>query len=223
MRIIHRNKRLFCFVLVLGSLLMGSLPVWAVSQYDIDQLQLRREALAKQAAEQAAYMDRLAAESALFVVRKQALDQCIATNSQEIELLNQQIELYHQMLQEKSSELNEAVYAEENQNRQLRSRMRAMEESGDINYLSVLLESSSLSELLSRIADISDITRYDKELQENYRITRENRAQIAEEYQALLAQQKDIQSELAQKRDYLDEQIAAAAALVKNLLSFSKN
>ena len=216
-------KSFLCLVLVSGVLAALSVNAMAVSQYEIDQLRLRREALAEQAAEQAAYMDKLAAESALFVVRKQALDQCIATNTQEIQLLNEQIELYNQMLEEKSSELNEAIYAEERQNRQLRTRMRAMEETGDMSYISVLLESTSLSELLSRMADISDITRYDKELQNSYRVTRENRAQIAEEYQALLAQQKDVQSQLAQKRDYLDEQIAAAAALVKSLEENSAN
>ena len=216
-------KSVFCFALLLSMLAAFSLSAMAVSQYDIDQLKLRRETLAKQAQEQAAHMEQLAAESALFAVRKLALDQCIATNTEEVALLNEQIELYNQMLEEKSSELNEAVYAEEKQNQQLRVRMRAMEESSGMSYLSVLLESNSLSELLSRMADFSDISRYDKELERNYRTLRENRAQIAQEYQDIVAQQKDIKAELAQKRSYLDDQIAASAALVKSLEENSAN
>lgn len=210
-------KSILSLALVLCTLMLCSLSAMAVSQYEIDQLKLRRETLAQQAAEQAAYIEQLAEESALFAVRKLALDQCITTNSEEIKLLNEQIELYNRMLEEKSSELNEAIYAEEKQSQQLRIRMRAMEESTDMGYISVLLESASLSELLSRIADISDITRYDKELQESYRTTRENRAQIAQEYQDILSQQQDIQFELAQKKNYLDEQIAAAAVLMASL------
>ena len=219
----HLFKSVFSLALVLGMLSALSLSAVAVSQYDIDQLKLRRETLAKQAQEQAEHMEQLAAESALFAVRKLALDQCIATNTEEVALLNEQIELYNQMLEEKSSELNEAVYAEEKQNRQLRVRMRAMEESSGMSYISVLLESNSLSELLSRMADFSDISRYDKELEKNYRTLRENRAQIAQEYQDIVAQQKDIKSELAQKRSYLDDQIAASAALVKSLEENSAN
>ena len=216
-------KSIISLALVLCTLMLCSLSAMAVSQYEIDQLQLRRQALAQQAAEQAAYMNKLAEESALFAVRKLALDQCISTNAEEIELLNEQIELYNQMLEKKSSELNEAIYAEEKQNRQLRVRMRAMEESSDMSYISVLLESASLSELLSRIADISDITRYDRELEESYRTTRENRAQIAEEYREILSQQQDIQSELAQKKSYLNEQIEAAAVLMASLNENSAN
>ena len=223
MRKNHLFKILFSLVVVLSMLVTLSLSAMAVTQYDIDQLKLRRETLAQQAKEQAAHMEQLAAESALFAVRKLALDQCIATNNEEVALLNEQIDLYNQMLEEKSSELNEAVFAEEKQNRQLRVRMRAMEETSGMNYLSVLLESSSLSELLSRIADFSDISRYDKELETNYRTLRENRAQIAQEYQDILAQQKNVKSELAQKQSYLNDQIAASAALVKSLEENSAN
>ncbi len=219
----HLYKKFCAIVLVLCTFVLCSINAAAVSQYDIDQLQLRRNALAEQAAEQAALMEKLSEESALFAVRKLALDQCIITNRQEISLLNEQIRLYNEMLSEKSTELNEAIYAEEKQTRQLKTRMRAMEETTDMSYISVLLESASLSELLGRIADISDITRYDKELQESYRLARENRAEIAEEYTLLLEQQHGIQSELSAKQDYLDEQIAAAQALMESLSEDSAN
>ena len=216
-------RTILSLVLVLCLLIGGAVSAMAVSQYEIDQLELRREALAQQAAEQTAYMNALAEESALFAVRKLALDQCITTNEEEIRLLNEQIELYNAMLSEKSAELNEAIYAEERQSQQLRSRMRAMEETTGMSYLSVLLESASLSELLGRLADISDITRYDRQLESSYRTTRENRAQIAGEYQQLLTEQQSIQSELAEKKNYLNEQIAAAAALMLSLDEDSAN
>ncbi|MBQ0134644.1 MAG: peptidoglycan DD-metalloendopeptidase family protein [Clostridiales bacterium] len=216
-------RRLFALAAGMALLLALTLPAMAVSQYDIDQLALRRQALAEQAAEQAARIDKLNAESALFADRKLALDQCIETNRQEIELLNEQIKLYNQMLEEKSGELNEAIYAEEQQNQALRTRMRAMEETTDMSYLSVLLESNSLSELLSRIADINDITRYDRELQESYRQARSNKAQITREYQDMLTEQQSIQSELAARQSYLDGQIEAAQLLMESLSEDSEN
>lgn len=223
MRMKKSFRTLVVFMLIFCMLSLCAPGALAVSQYEINQLALRREALAEQAREQAAYMQTLAEESALFAVRKLALDQCIVTNEEEIGLLNEQIELYNSMLSEKSSELNDAIYAEERQSQQLRARMRAMEETSGMSYLSVLLESASLSELLGRLADIADITRYDRELETNYRTMRENREQIAQEYQQLLSDQQNVQAELAEKKDYLNEQIAAAADLVKSLEENSAN
>ncbi len=223
MRIKNLRRKFLVFVIALCALTSSSMGVLAVSQYEIDTLRSRREALAQQAADQAEYMQKLADESALFAVRKLALDQCIATNAEEIRLLNEQIELYNRMLEEKSAELHEAAEAEEEHTRQLRVRMRAMEENGEMSYISVILESASLSEMLGRIADISDITRYDRELEANYRYAKENRAQIAGEYREILAQQEDMQSELAVKRAYLDSQRSAADALVQSLSEDSVN
>ena len=223
MRMKKTFRTLVVFMLIFCMLSLCAPGALAVSQYEINQLALRREALAEQAREQAAYMQALAEESALFAVRKLALDQCIVTNEEEIELLSEQIELYNRMLEEKSGELNDAIYAEERQSQQLRARMRAMEETSGMSYLSVLLESASLSELLGRLADIADITRYDRALETRYRNLRENREQIAQDYQQLLSDQQNVQAELAEKKDYLNEQIAAAADLVKSLEENSAN
>ncbi|MDY5100019.1 MAG: peptidoglycan DD-metalloendopeptidase family protein [Oscillospiraceae bacterium] len=195
----------------------AALPARAVSQSDIDRLQEKREALAARAAEQQSEIDALAEAQALYVVRKMALDQRIETNREEIEVITQQVALYDEMLREKENELMAAINAEETQSRQLRARMRAMEESGGLNYLSVLLDSHSLTDLLSRMADISDITQYDKELEERYRSARSDKESLRGEYQDMLAVQQGIQAELADKQSYLNSQVEAAAALLQRI------
>ena len=195
----------------------AALPARAVSQSDIDRLQEKREELAARAAEQQSEIDALAEAQALYVVRKMALDQRIETNREEIEVITQQVALYDEMLREKENELMAAINAEETQSRQLRARMRAMEESGGLNYLSVLLDSHSLTDLLSRMADISDITQYDKELEERYRSARSDKESLRGEYQDMLAVQQGIQAELADKQSYLNSQVEAAAALLQRI------
>lgn len=211
------GKIFLCFLA--AAVLTGALcvPARAVSQSQIDELKAERARLQARAEEQQTEIDRLSEAQALYVVRKMALDQRIETNRQEIEVINRQIELYNQMLREKEEELNAAVEAEENQARQLRSCMRAMEEGGSMSYLNVLLESDSLTDLLSRTADITDITRHDRELEANFRNARSYKESLRSDYRELLSEQETMQEELAEKQAYLDSQVEAACSLLANI------
>ena len=208
----------FCSLLLVGMMLLSPMmQVRAVSQYDIEQLQEKRAALAARAEEQQAAIDAMAETQTLCVTRKLALDQRIETNREEIRVISEQVELYDEMLREKEEELMEAISAEEAQSKQLRVRMRAMEENGRMSYVSVLLASGSLTDLLSRIADISDITQYDRDLEKKYRDARSDKEDLRGEYQELLNVQEGIRAELADKQAYLDTQVEAAAALLAQI------
>ena len=215
---LNTKKCAFVCLLIAGLMLFSPvMQVRAVSQYDIDQLQEKRDALAAKAAAQQAEIDAMAETQTLCVTRKLALDQRIETNREEIRVITEQVELYNEMLEEKEAELMAAISAEEDQSRKLRVRMRAMEENGNMSYLSVLLASGSLTDLLSRIADIADITQYDRELEQQYRNARSDKEDLRSEYQDLLAVQQGIQAELADKQAYLDTQVEAAAALLAEI------
>ena len=221
---LNTKKCAFVCLLIAGLMLFPPvMQVRAVSQYDIDQLQLKRDALAAKAAAQQAEIDAMAETQTLCVTRKLALDQRIETNREEIRVITEQVELYNEMLEEKEAELMAAISAEEDQSRKLRVRMRAMEENGNMSYLSVLLASGSLTDLLSRIADIADITQYDRELEQQYRNARSDKEDLRSEYQDILAVQQGIQAELADKQAYLDTQVEAAAALLAEIDENSEN
>lgn len=152
--------RMLAFVLIFA---VGLAPVCAaVTQAEIDELQERKEALEARILEQQETVDKLNESKALFIDRKAALDAQIELNREEIELINDQIQVYDELIQDKEQELAEAMEAEETQSRQLRIRMRAMEESGSLSYVAVLFEAESLSDLLSRIADVTAIMEYDR-------------------------------------------------------------
>ncbi len=224
----NKKRRIFIGVvsallvaLMLFSLVMGAIPALAVSQSDIDALEEEKERLAEQSAQQQEVIDQLNASKALFVDRKMALDQQIELNRQEIALITSQIQLYDQLISEKEQELEEALAAETAQGELLRARMRVMEENGNWSYVAILFEATSFTDLLSRVADITDIMHYDQELEEQYMSTRADVEAIKEDYETAQAERQEIKKELESKQARLDAQVEAAYTLLADIDSLA--
>lgn len=214
----------FLLALLLAfSVLLPAAPARAVSQSDIDALEAQKAALEAKAQAQQATIDELNSSKALFIDRKAALDTQIQLNRQEIELINDQIQLYDELISQKESELESAMADEERQTELLRTRMRAMEENGTLSYVSILFEANSFTDLLSRIADITDIMHYDKTLEESYMSTREDVESIKTGYEETQLEQEALKKELDSKKAQLDSQTEAACNMIANLDELSEN
>ena len=81
----------------------ASLPAYAVSQSEIDDLQKKLDALEQQAQEQQDVINDLTNQKARFITRKLALDNKIEINRQMIELIGEQIEIYDEIIGEKQA------------------------------------------------------------------------------------------------------------------------
>lgn len=212
-------------VLMALSLILMALPgdANAVSQSEIDELQSKIEMLEQQITEQQQVIDALTENKSLIVYRKAALDEQIGLNKQEIALLTEQIEILDNKIAEKEQELEEAQSAENEQSAQLRERMRIMEEKGDYDVLTFIFQAESLTDLLARIGDYSDIMRYDKELETSLRAARTDVEEIKSEYEQAQAEQALLCEELDAKQGRLDAQVSAACELITNLDELSEN
>lgn len=205
-------------VLLVLSLLLSAIPALAVNESDLEQLAREMALLEQEAQEQQELIDDLDSSKARFLDRKLALDAQIQINQDAITLMEAQIKLYDDMIETKEQELADAQEAEKNQSEQLRSRMRAMEEQNSfVSYAAVLLEASSLTDLLSRLADITDIMHYDKQLEQTYMATRENVETLKAEYEEIQTVQEEARAQLERKEAQLDAQIEAAYLLIANM------
>jgi len=175
-------RSVFCALLAAAAL-AASLPAYAVSQAEIDDLQKKLDALEQQAQEQQDVINDLTSQKARFITRKLALDNKIEINRQMIELIGEQIEIYDEIIAEKQADLDKALEKETAQTELLRSRIRAMEENSTYSYASFIFDSSSVTELLSRIGDVNDIMHYDKTLEEEYMAAREDVESIKKSYE----------------------------------------
>ena len=213
-------RSVFCALLAAAAL-AASLPAYAVSQAEIDDLQKKLDALEQQAQEQQDVINDLTSQKARFITRKLALDNKIEINRQMIELIGEQIEIYDEIITEKQAELDKALEKETTQTELLRSRIRAMEENSTYSYASFIIDSSSVTELLSRFGDVNDIMHYDKTLEEEYMAAREDVESIKKSYEEARHEQELLQKELDTKQAELDAQVEAAYTMIADIETLS--
>ena len=214
--------RVICVVLalifVLGLIMVAITPrASAVSQSEIDALQARRDQIRAQQVEQQNQIDGLRNEKAGVLEQKAALDQEANLTQEEINVVQEQIELYADLIVEKKAELEEAKAEEAEQSELFRVRMREMEEGGKLSFIVVLLESRSISDLLTRIDMISEVMSYDKALE---KAMMDARAKVEEAEQALESAKTEEEAkkgELEARKADLMTQVSEAEALVKSL------
>ena len=212
-------KALLCLLLalVLAVSPLGSLRARAVTQKEIDALKEELAQIDEQIKAQQEVINQLTENKGRVVDRKIAIDAKIDLTMRQIDLINEQVALYKEIIAEKEEELTAALEAEAAQTEILRSRMRAMEENGNYSYVSFLFDADSFSDLLGRIGDISDIMHYDQALEAQYMAAREDVENIKRSYEEYQLQQEELIKELDGKQEELRAQIDAAAKLIATI------
>ena len=92
------------------------------------------------------------------------LDEKISTSEAELQKLNEQVETLKASMKQIEDELNEVTEKYEKQKKVFEKRVVALYETGEIDYLDILLNSNSVSEFVSSYYVIAEITEADNEL-----------------------------------------------------------
>ncbi len=210
-----------CIVLAfifLATLIFGAFgSAFAVSQSEINALKNQQSAIQQQKQALSSKLNDLQSQQDTAINQKAALDEQNDLARQEIELINEQIDLYNNMIEEKAKELEKAKVDEAKQKEALRVRMRAMEESGSLTYISILFDASDFSDLLARMDFIAEVMKYDKALEDSYIAAVKHVAEVKAEYEATLKEQEAAKVELEAKKAELEKQIAAAIVVISSL------
>ena len=201
-------------IALLSSMIVSSL-VYAGAAEDADELQDKLSSLED---EKAAVKERIAE------LTKQA-DDVEATRAalqSEIDLTKEEIatvEAYIERLQQ-TTELEAAEEALEQKEEEFALTVRTTYEQGDSSYLQVLLNSTSFSDLLSRMEIITAIMEDNKKTVAEYTAAKEDIEQKKEELQATQDSQKEYQENLSYKVDELAASEAEQAALAESIEAY---
>lgn len=224
----NRYKKLLCVLLSLALLMPLTAQIlpgaaYAVSESELDELKEERDALVKQRQAQQAVVNDLRAQQASVLAVKQALDERNMYTQWQIDLTQQEIELYDDMIADKSLEVTEAKALELEQLERYRVRVRTMEENGNVSFLAYLFNASSLGELLTAVDDIGEIMQSDRALEDAYIAAREKTEKTVaeyEEYKADIVQKQDeLRTEQAELQSELDEATKLITDITEDLLS----
>ena len=101
------------------------------------------------------------------------LDATLVTIEANIAELESQITQKEADIEETQAELEDAIEVEENQYAAMSSRIKYVYEKGNSDYVTMLLQSKSPSDLLNRLTYVDAITGYDKYMLDSYIANRE--------------------------------------------------
>lgn len=200
-----RGVALFLAGLMLFSLVfaaLGSMFASAASKSQLDALQQEKAALRAEKASAGNAAAKLRKERASYEEQKRALDEKNRIAQEEIINTKEQIDLYSEMIVEKQAEADEAQAAADAQLLRYKQHLRAMEENGTYNfYLSVLFGAENFGELISRIDMITEIMENDKQIEKEYKDSRDVALQAKTELE-------EVQNELEVKKGELEAESA---------------
>ena len=156
---------------ILANIFAG--PAYAVTQGEIDSLKDDAKDLKTQQQELKEQLQEIAADKTKALERKKNLENQIYAVEQEIANIAAQIEMYNALIAQKEEELAQSEREQQQQYELFCQRVRLMEEQGEVSYWSILFTAESFSDLLDRLADISDIMAYDQAVMDQLIATRE--------------------------------------------------
>ena len=164
-----------------------------------------------------AEIDELTESAVGILVQKRALDERNMYTMQQIQLNNEEIALYDQMIADKEQEVLNAQEREQEQLVRYRARVRAMEENGTLNYLAMILKSNNLGEMLTAMDDVEEIMTRDKKLEDDYIHARENTEELKAEYESYREEVNGKQDALRLEQEKLQAEIDEASELLLGL------
>ena len=205
-------------VLMVFSLLASVLPsVFAVSQSDIDALQAKKNELSARVQEAEERVNTLKDAQANVLDQKVALEEKNDAAKEALALVAEEIAMYDGIIADKTEELNAALAREQAQLDKYRVRVRAMEESGGYNILSVLMASGDFNEFLTAMDDMEKIMTADRDLEDQYIAAREESERVKAEYEAVRSECLEKQEMLRAEQKRLEDQIAETEAELADL------
>lgn len=207
------NKKLLCMLLA-GTMLLGSgLNALATSVSEVQQEQTETKNKLSEVNKSITAIEnkRKEIQSQISTLNEDLVDTMLT-----LELLESDLEAKQEEIDAAQAEYDRMKELEEEQYEAMKLRIQYMYEKGDNDYVSMLLEAKSLSDLVNRADFAKEVSDYDDEKLKEYQETKDKVAEtkaVLEEEQAELEEVQEAQE--AYKAE-LDSKIASAKSKVKN-------
>ena len=162
---------LLVFTLVIGlSVMIAGAAKSDDIQDEIDELEAEAERLAAEREELGKEIEKANDEMLDIAAQKEQVDKEIELLNQEISNVNEQIHQYNLLIAEKQTDLNTIQAEQETLLESYKTRIRAIQEHGEISYLSALLNAESLGDVLLYRVMIEEISNADEQMMKELRI-----------------------------------------------------
>lgn len=192
--------------LLLGILLpaISALASDKITQGDIDKIQDELDEIAAQKKDVQAQLNAVRGDMSKAKEMVDLIQSQIILLEYEISVSLRLMDKYDLEIQQMEYDIEDLEALEDEQYREFCGHVRWMEETGSINYLSILFRASSFSELLDYLMLIADIMAYSNRIITNLNETRDSITEARDELQLARDEQKTAHEALKSQRAELD-------------------
>ena len=215
-----KSVRIIAIILVLLMILpflIDAISAYAVTQDEIDAIQNQKNELSQKVSSCKERLAALQSQQSNVLEQKAALMEENKLTQEQIDLVEAQIDIYEEMVKEQAEIVEEAKTREERQLQKYRTRVRAMEENGGVNILSLVLQTESLSELMAAVDDMGEIMESDRVLEDQYIAAREETEEVKANYEEIKADYEEKQVVLRDEQAQLKEQMQITNKVLEDL------
>ncbi|WP_338818857.1 hypothetical protein MTCOM_02610 [Moorella thermoacetica] len=199
-------------LLLMAALALGTVPAHGAS---VDDLQRQQQQLQQNIQEQQKLLQQKNDEGEALLQQLQQIEEDIRQKQAQIASLDQQLAAAQGRVQQVAAELQKAEAAQETRMSILRSRLKDIYQVGRVNYLEVLLQSTSLEDFLVRLELLTKIARGDINLIDEIKA---EKAKIAAQ-KAELEAERDHIAQLRRQADNERVQLASRQENQRQLLA----
>lgn len=202
-------------LLVLAFVMAASSMIYTFADPNVDALKKEMEEKNKKLKQTQQAINKVQTEKKEVAKQVIALDKKLSQTEEELDSVENQLTGLEAQILITKRDLERATQDADGQRELLKKRVRVMYETGSVGYLSVILESTSFGDFISRVDFLKKIVNYDVELLQNMKTHRDNIAQKKVQLQSEMDQKEKLKQQISNKK----EQVASAKADRSKLLS----
>ena len=216
------RKKIVSAIAILLALLMAASLVFSVIPMTayaatLDEIKSQKNELSSQVKACQERLEELQNQQSNVLEQKAALDEQNKLANQQLTLIADEIESYNMLIKEKAKEVEKAKNKEADQLERYRTRIRAMEENGGYNVLSLIMQSTNFADMLTAMDDMGEIMESDKDLQQQYMDAREETEEVKAKYEEEKAGYEADQAVLKEEQAEIGRQIQEATKTLESL------
>lgn len=201
-------------IVLLLALTLSFLPAYGYSA-SLDDLQKQQQQVQQSIEQQQKLLQQKNDEGEALLKQLQQIEEDIRQKQAQIASLDQQLAAAQGRVQQVTAELQQAEAAQESRMNILRSRLKDIYQVGQVNYLEVLLKSTSLEDFLVRVELLANVARGDIKLIDEIKA---EKAKIAAQ-KAELEAERDHIAQLRRQADSERVQLASRQENQRQLLA----
>lgn len=218
-----KTQRIIVIIVAAALLLSVMLPVLSVfaqagvTKSDIQNIKDELSDIQSQKKEAEARLKAIRNDLSKAKEQVELIQNQVLLTEQEINASQAMLDEYDNQIAVKESEIAELERQEEEQYQEFYQQVRWMEETGGVNYLSILFEANSFADMLDQAMLIGDIMEYSNGIIEKLKATQQDLDMAREGLQTDRDAQALVQQELEAKKDELEAKRSEAQQLLNQI------